>query len=184
MRSTREHVTTTRRTRTVSRLTALVIVWALAVPLAHGVVPSAISLLSRRAGCDSPGPGVWNLLGLVPVALGIAGLAWIMVVTAVESPRRIELRSAAFLMTRGPYALSRNPMYVSELTLWLGWAMFYGSVGVLIGFVILLVTLVASVPYEERVLDARFGDAYRAYKSAVPRWLGRRRQPESRSPHS
>jgi protein-S-isoprenylcysteine O-methyltransferase Ste14 len=75
-------------------------------------------------------------------------------------------------------------MYVSELTLWLGWAMFYGSVGVLIGFVILLVTLVASVPYEERVLDARFGDAYRAYKSAVPRWLARRRQPESQSPHS
>ena len=68
-------------------------------------------------------------------------------------------------MTGGPYALSRNPMYVSELTLWLGWATFYGSVGVLIGFVILLAALVASVPYEERMLDARFGERYREYKT-------------------
>jgi protein-S-isoprenylcysteine O-methyltransferase Ste14 len=43
----------------------------------------------------------------------MAGLVWIMVVGSVESPRRIELKSAAFLMTRGPYALSRNPLYVS-----------------------------------------------------------------------
>jgi protein-S-isoprenylcysteine O-methyltransferase Ste14 len=179
-----ENVTTRHRTRTVSRLTAFVLVWALGVPLAHGVLPWAMSLLSRRAGWNASGPGLLNVLGVVPVGLGIAGLGWIMVVASVESPRRIELRSAAFLMTGGPYAFSRNPMYVSELTLWLGWGMFYGSVGVLIGFGILLVALVASVPYEERVLEARFGEAYRTYRNAVPRWLGRRRQPESRRPHS
>jgi protein-S-isoprenylcysteine O-methyltransferase Ste14 len=87
-------------------------------------------------------------------------------------------------MTRGPYALSRNPMYVSEVMLWLGWTMFYGSLGVTVGFVILLAALVVSVPYEERALDARFGERYRGYKITVPRWLGRRRQPKSRSSHS
>lgn len=32
-------------------------------------------------------------------------------------------------------------MYVSELALWLGWVVFYGNVGVLIGFVILFAVL-------------------------------------------
>ena len=159
--------------RTVPRSTALFLVWALGVPLAHGVAPWAVSMLSQRAGWHSSWPGIWNLFGLIPVGLGIAGLAWIMVVAAAASPQRIELRSAAFLVTRGPYAFSRNPMYVSELTLWLGWAAFYGSVAVLVGFAILLTLLTAAVPHEERVLDARLGDAYRAYKRAVPRWLGR-----------
>ena len=107
-----------------------------------------------------------------------------MVVASAASPQRIELRSAAFLITRGPYAFSRNPMYVSELTLWLGWAVFYGSVAVLVGFAILLTVLTASVPHEERVLDARLGDAYRAYKRAVPRWLGRTHETESRTSRS
>jgi hypothetical protein len=97
------------RTHTVSRLTAFVVVWALGVPLAHGVAPWAISQLSRRYGWESVGPGPWNFLGLVPIALGIGGLAWIMIAASRESPKRIELRAAAFLMTRGPYALSRNP---------------------------------------------------------------------------
>ena len=116
----------------------------------------------------------------MPIALGIAGLIWIMMVAFVETPDRIELPLPTFLLTRGPYAYSRNPMYVSELTLWLGWAVFYGSVGVLIGFVILFAVLVPAVRYEERVLEARFGNAYRAYSGRVPRWLGTRRP---RKPH-
>jgi protein-S-isoprenylcysteine O-methyltransferase Ste14 len=114
----------------------------------------------------------------MPIALGIAGLIWIMIVAFGESPTRIELRQAPFLLTRGPYAYSRNPMYVSELALWLGWAVFYGSVGVLIGFAVLFALLVPGARYEERVLEARFGDAYRAYKGRVPQWLGPRPQHE------
>ena len=111
----------------------------------------------------------------MPIALGIAGLIWIMIVAFVDSPKRIELRQAAFLVTRGPYAYSRNPMYVSELALWLGWAVFYGNVGVLIGLVIFFALFLPGVRYEERVLEARFGDVYRAYRGRVPRWLGTRR---------
>ena len=70
-------------------------------------------------------------------------------------------------------------MYVAELALWFGWSVFYGSIGVLIGFMIFLTVLVLGVWYEERVLDARFGDAYRAYRNQVPRWLGTRRRHES-----
>jgi protein-S-isoprenylcysteine O-methyltransferase Ste14 len=81
-------------------------------------------------GWEPSGPGIWNVVGLMPIAFGIAGLVWTMIAALVESHREIELRSAQFLVTSGPYAYSRNPMYVSELALWLGWAIFYGHVGV------------------------------------------------------
>jgi protein-S-isoprenylcysteine O-methyltransferase Ste14 len=112
-----------------------------------------------------------DLVGLLPVALGIAGLVWIMIAAFVRSPARVELPLPAFLLVHAPYAHSRNPMYVSELALWLGWAVFYGSIGVSIRFVVLFVVLVAAVRCEERLLDERFGDAYRAYRRSVPRWF-------------
>jgi protein-S-isoprenylcysteine O-methyltransferase Ste14 len=64
-------------------------------------------------------------------------------------------------------------MYLSELTLLLGWVIFYGSVAVLVAFVAWLVLFAFyAMPGEERALEAHFGEAYRAYKVAVPRWLG------------
>jgi protein-S-isoprenylcysteine O-methyltransferase Ste14 len=63
-------------------------------------------------------------------------------------------------------------MYLSELLLLLGWALFYGSLAVLIGFLVAAVAFqFLAVPLEERALEGRFGEAYREYKSKVPRWL-------------
>ena len=78
------------------------------------------------------------------------------------------------LIMRGPYRFTRNPMYVAELGLWLGWALFFGSPGVFIGFVVLLsVVSLVILPREERGLEAAFGQAYLQYKDRVPRWLGK-----------
>ena len=170
------------RLRSLSRRAALILVWAVGVPLGHTLAPWAISLLSTRSGWDMTRPGTWNTFGLIPIGLGISGLVWVMIAASIESPARIELRSAAFLMTRGPYAYSRNPMYVSELTLWLGWSVFYGGLGVLVGFLILLSVVVPAARYEERRLEARFGESYRSYTSRVPRWLGARHS-MNRTPH-
>jgi len=166
--------------RSVSRRMAFILVFAVGVPLGHGVAPWAISLLSARRGWDASGPGIWNLVGLLPVALGIVGLVWIAVAAFARTPQRVLSPQPAFLLTSGPYAYSRNPMYVAELALWFGWAVFHGSLGVLIGFMIFLTVLVPGVRYEERLLDARFGDAYRAYRSKVPRWIGPRGHQEPR----
>jgi protein-S-isoprenylcysteine O-methyltransferase Ste14 len=164
-------------TRTISRRTAFILVWAVGVPLGHVVAPWAISRLSPRYGWETSGPGIWNVTGLMPIATGIAGLIWTMVTAFGQAPERMELsRLPSFLLTRGPYAYSRNPMYASELVLWLGWAVFYGSAGVLIGLVVFFAVLVAAARYEERLLAARFGEVYHAYMESVPRWLGTRRR--------
>ncbi|MDP9222410.1 MAG: isoprenylcysteine carboxylmethyltransferase family protein [Actinomycetota bacterium] len=158
-------------------LTLACLVWWVAIPLAHGVIPWAISSVTPRYGWTHGQPGVWNLLGLIPVVVGTAGLIWIMVLGfahASEVPERVELDwRPKLLLMRGPYAFTRNPMYVAELGLWLGWAVFFGSVAVLIGFVALCAVVNLVVRREERDLEARFGEAYRQYRAAVPRWLGK-----------
>jgi Putative protein-S-isoprenylcysteine methyltransferase len=67
-------------------------------------------------------------------------------------------------------------MYLSELTLLLGWVIFYGSIALLIFFVVwYLFFNYYAMPQEERILEAHFGEAYREYKNKVRRWFGKTR---------
>ena len=144
------------------------------IPLAHGVLPWAISTRMPRYGWAEGTPGMWNRLGLILVAIAAALLIWILVSGIAQSPKRLKLGlTPSFLMIRGPYKYTRNPMYVAELGLWLGWAIFFGSAGVLIGCLVLwsVVELVI-LPREERGLEAAFGPTYLRYKNGVPRWVG------------
>ena len=80
--------------------------------------------------------------------------------------------TARVLVTHGPFAISRNPMFLSGLIVLLGWALFYGSVVILI-FAVLGWTMAhfLKVPHEERGLEARFGEEYLAYKACTRRWF-------------
>ncbi len=151
--------------------------WLVAIPLAHGVLPWAISLLSPRYGWTEGSPGIWNLFGLIFIVMAVICLIWILVLGFAQTPERVKLEwNSSFLLMRGPYAFTRNPMYVAELGLWLGWAIFYGSIVVFIGFAILCVAInFVVLPREERALEERFGEVYRQYKRTVPRWLGKTR---------
>ena len=147
----------------------------IAATLVWEVIPWAISLLMPHYGWVAGQPGSWNWLGLIPVALGTAGLFWGLLLHSAQSSQRLDMEMAkTYLLRNGPYRFSRNPMYLSELTLMFGWVIFYGSVAVLIGFVVWWAFFnFFQVPQEERVMEARFGEAYREYKKKVPRWFGK-----------
>ena len=83
----------------------------------------------------------------------------------------------AYLLTKGPYRYSCNPIYLAELAIWLGWMAFYGSF-VLAGVFAVMALLIGPVivPREERGLEVRFGDAYREFRRTTPRWLGKTRR--------
>jgi protein-S-isoprenylcysteine O-methyltransferase Ste14 len=151
-------------------------VWV-ALPAVHTGVPWALSHLGPRYGWADGGPSDWNLLGYVPVAVGAVLLAWIMVFGLTQYrnlPERvpIDYYNPAFLMTSGPYALSRHPMYIGELALWLGLAILFGSPVALAGFAVMFAVMRRLATREEAGLEAAFGDAYRRYKARVPRWIG------------
>lgn len=153
-------------------ITLALFVWLVGIPFAHGVIPWAISRFTPRYGWHAKSPGVWNLFGLVVVVVAAALLTWILATGIANTPDRVRLGlTPSVLITTGPYRLTRNPMYVAELGLWLGWSLFFGSPSVFLGLVLLLLTLnFIILPREERGLERAFGPAYLQYKSRVPRW--------------
>lgn len=77
------------------------------------------------------------------------------------------------IVADGPFAWSRNPVFVGQAILFVGlFLVFPGVIQLLLTFA-LFVAITLQVRIEERVLERHHGDAYRDYCRAVPRWLGR-----------
>ena len=76
-----------------------------------------------------------------------------------------------FLVVRGLYRFTRNPMYNGVVAVILGEAWLFGSVA-LVQYALLVFVLfhLFVILYEEPTLEALFGESYRAYRRAVPRW--------------
>jgi len=76
------------------------------------------------------------------------------------------------LVVVGPYRYVRNPMYLAVLTIILGQALLFGSVGALLYAGIVLLSVVLFVRgYEEPALERRYGDEYREYRRCVRGWV-------------
>ena len=76
------------------------------------------------------------------------------------------------LVASGPFALVRNPLYIGNITLWVGFAVLARLLW-MVPVVVLLLGLEyhAIVRWEERLLESRLGDGYRRYAERVPRWV-------------
>lgn len=157
-------------------ITLTPIVFLIGMPAVHAGIPWLLSHLGPRYGWTDGSPSSWNLVGYVPVAAGAILLVSIMIFELSQYqnlPEWVPIDwRPVFLMTGGPYALSRNPMYIGELALWLGLAVLYGSPVVLIGFAVWIVVMRRLAVQEELGLETAYGDLYRRYKSHVPRWVG------------
>ena len=130
-------------------------------------------LLSRA--WPLPWPGLDDVPArVVGIGFGLAGLALLAWAGAALRRRTTILphKGAVRLVTDGPFRYRRNPIYLADVLLLLGAAELTKNVW----FVILaplfaaLVTWLAVLP-EERHLEAKFGEAYRAYKASTRRWI-------------
>ena len=99
----------------------------------------------------------------------LAGLALAM--SATRAAGDTELARPERLVVAGPYARSRNPMYV-------GWTLIYLGVSLLLASASHFVLLPAlgawvhrDVLQEEKRLDAHFGEGYRSYRRRVRRYI-------------
>jgi protein-S-isoprenylcysteine O-methyltransferase Ste14 len=110
-------------------------------------------------------------LMVVGAALAVACIAT-FVVRGRGTPAPFDAPRA--FVASGPYRWVRNPMYIGGFLLLLGYALCAGSVAALgIAFVMILAAHTFVLLYEEPTLEARFGESYRAYKRATPRWIPR-----------
>jgi protein-S-isoprenylcysteine O-methyltransferase Ste14 len=112
------------------------------------------------AGLDRPRCG-WPLI-LAGLWLG----AW-----AVRAAAAVDLERPDQLVHSGPYAFSRNPMYLAWTAGYLGAALVAGTAWPLLLLPVVLAATHVAVLREERSLERRFGAAYRSYKTSVRRYL-------------
>jgi len=75
----------------------------------------------------------------------------------------------------GVFAISRNPLYLASVLVFLGLAlalnMLWALVTLLFSIIICLYVLI--IP-EEQYLTEKFGEEYKEYTASVHRWLGRK----------
>lgn len=153
-------------------------VWPVQLGLVHAFLPIGLSRSSRRRGWrngDRPRPGAPNLVGLIPLGAGGALVVWALARHYTRAPDKSWAVSRnlepEYLLTDGPYRVSRNPMHVGGIAIWSGWAIWFGSAPVAAGAVVATAVVRAGIVWEERVLERRWGDEWRAYAARTPRWL-------------
>jgi protein-S-isoprenylcysteine O-methyltransferase Ste14 len=78
----------------------------------------------------------------------------------------------AALVIKGPYGLTRNPMYLGLTIAALGMAIWVGAWPMLLAPVAVFVTAaLVHIPFEEAKMRRQYGEAYDAYCVRVRRWV-------------
>jgi len=152
-----------------------------AAPAAAKWLPPPVVLLGALVAMAAlyhfaPGPELvpvpWNRLGWLGFAFYI-GMALYVFLAFRKAGTTIKPHEApSALVTSGPFAWSRNPIYVAMVAAVLGFAVALGTAAPLVvapAFAWIVQRRFIAV--EERGLEDAFGDAYRAYKSRVRRWI-------------
>jgi protein-S-isoprenylcysteine O-methyltransferase Ste14 len=102
--------------------------------------PLSLSTMGKRHGWSAERPGAANVAGVLPLSAGTGLLVWAMSSHNRAAPRGWEVGlTPGYLLTRGPYRFSRNPIYVGEAAIWAGWALLFGSLPVATGLAALVV---------------------------------------------
>jgi protein-S-isoprenylcysteine O-methyltransferase Ste14 len=156
-------------TRAVHPLLLVPVPWVFVLGYLAGLA------LQRLVGAVQPAPALRTALWFAGLGLVVPGAAlalWSLSIFRRARTTTVPLEAPSTVVTRGPYRLSRNPMYVSLTLIYLGECAIFAQLWPL---VMLLPTLLyvngVVVPFEEAQLTAAFGERYRDYCATVRRWL-------------
>jgi protein-S-isoprenylcysteine O-methyltransferase Ste14 len=137
------------------------------------VIPFCIGLLIHRF---YPVTVIPRSVGVIPgIILAAGGFLLILFamgffLKARTSPLPIKPTTA--IVAAGPYRFTRNPMYLGMALLYVGLALWVGSLWPLLLLPVALWTVQRFViTREESYLEGKFGDEYRQYKNQVRRWI-------------
>jgi protein-S-isoprenylcysteine O-methyltransferase Ste14 len=110
--------------------------------------------------------------GTVLVAAWVLLTVWTMTCFRRHHTSVIPVKPTTALILKGPFRVTRNPLYLGMVLLYAGVAFWLNALWPLV----LLLPLIAviqgyAIAREERYLTRVFGDEYRAYCRRVRRWI-------------
>jgi protein-S-isoprenylcysteine O-methyltransferase Ste14 len=103
----------------------------------------------------------WTLVG--------AGVA--ISASAVRAASDVDLEQPSMLISAGPYAVSRNPMYVGWTLLYLGVALLTRNAWMVTSLPVVAGTIHRDILREEDALELAFGEEYLRYRKLVRRYI-------------
>jgi len=112
-------------------------------------------------------------LGVVLVALGFAFAFWAFLLFRREGTQlNPTSETNKRLVVRGPFRITRNPMYLGLVVLTLGIAFLVGSLPMFaVPFVVFAIANLGHIPFEEAKMRRQFGAAFDDYINQVRRWI-------------
>lgn len=114
----------------------------------------------------------YRYLGAIPLAAGFAVVLWAARIFERSETTIKPFETSSTLVVRGPYRVSRNPIYLSMVVALLGVATLAGSIMpflVVPAFAVLIDR--RFIRAEEAHLERTFGPQYDAYRKRVRRWI-------------
>ena len=112
-------------------------------------------------------PIIRQIIGLLAIGFGIFVAGWAVITIA-----DMDIAAPTGIITTGPYAFSRNPMYTSWTFISLGISFIINNIWILFFIVLaVLYTHKYVILKEEHYLEEHFGDQYRNYKNNVRRYV-------------
>lgn len=125
----------------------------------------AVAAILAYLGLRTPAFGPVTLTREVGFVLGVVGfLFWSL--ARLQLGKSFSVRAKATeLVTHGLYSKIRNPVYVFGSVFIAGVFLSLNRPTLLLVFLVLIPIQVSRARNEARVLEARFGDAYRAYRA-------------------
>jgi protein-S-isoprenylcysteine O-methyltransferase Ste14 len=144
------------------------------------IVPGLILLTGEGPnigwGLEGPAAALPVVFGAALIASGFALWVWtVRLFMRIGEGTLAPWDPTRHLVVEGPYRRVRNPMITAVLAVLAGEAALFGSPALLAWCALFLaINWVYFLLVEERGLERRFGDEYRAYRRNVPRWIPRR----------
>ena len=115
-------------------------------------------------------PGSYNIYRFITgILLLIIGQLLRLWAAGYIPKYRTETIGAPELITSGPYAIIRNPLYAGNAIMGVGWTVivsWYWVIAFALAFLLLYYSII--IPAEEKFLEEKFGREYLQYKQDVP----------------
>ena len=127
-----------------------------------GMVICAMDLIRRQGSLYES--STQNMVGLMPIVIGFVIILIAQITLWKYYSSTLVIKENHQLITHGIYRFVRHPIYLGNIIVFMGIAVYVSSLYGFLTLLGLIPVFIVRIRMEERLLTEEFGDRYRTYK--------------------